>query len=276
MGGGMGSKVLQSPFRSAPFEREYALGVKLAQGNFGTVYECEDRQTGYEFAVKVAPAASELEQTMIRREVAIMHLLRHPHCLSLHSVSADRGVTYAVVELCRGGSLRERMSKGEPYHGGETVVRDIMRSILEALYYMHILGVVHRDLAPKNLLFAHGDWEGAVAGNSSPARDRHTSPTNSTTNSTNNSPTTRGRRISSARHPGFTNDRLVVADFGLACFCLPNQVMITHRICTKSCTLHAPTCLIHPLSLIHLASLTNPPSFLTDKFLLSLINSFSH
>ena len=36
--GGTGPKAL-SHFHSAPFEREYVLGVKLAQGNFGAVHE---------------------------------------------------------------------------------------------------------------------------------------------------------------------------------------------------------------------------------------------
>jgi serine/threonine protein kinase len=85
---------------------------------------------------------------------------------------------------------------------------------------MHILGVVHRDLAPKNLLFAHGDWTrgtSVIAGNNSPERN------NSRNSSPNHSPRVRGRRISNANQNGMTNDRLVVADFGLACFCLPHQ-----------------------------------------------------
>jgi serine/threonine protein kinase len=61
---------------------------------------------------------------------------------------------YIVTELVEGGELFDRIvSKA---HYTEKEARDLIKSLLETLNYMHTTGVVHRDLKPENLLLCSG------------------------------------------------------------------------------------------------------------------------
>jgi serine/threonine protein kinase len=63
---------------------------------------------------------------------------------------------YIVTELVEGGELFDRIvSKA---HYTEKEARDLIKSLLETLNYMHTTGVVHRDLKPENLLLCSGAW----------------------------------------------------------------------------------------------------------------------
>lgn len=62
---------------------------------------------------------------------------------------------YIVTELVEGGELFDRIvSKA---HYTEKEARDLIKSLLETLNYMHTTGVVHRDLKPENLLLCSGE-----------------------------------------------------------------------------------------------------------------------
>jgi serine/threonine protein kinase len=75
----------------------------------------------------------------------------HPHVVDLHDV----GVTpdqhpYMIMELCD-GSYADRM-KAAPLTPAET--RDVGVKIADALAEAHLLGVLHRDVKPANLLIS--------------------------------------------------------------------------------------------------------------------------
>ena len=57
------------------------------------------------------------------------------------------GHTYLVLELLRGGELLERIRKQASFT--EAAASRIMRSLVSAVRFMHLLGVVHRDLKPE-------------------------------------------------------------------------------------------------------------------------------
>ena len=69
----------------------------------------------------------------------------------------DEGTDYYIVtELVEGGELFDRIvSKA---HYTEKEARDLIKSLLETLNYMHTTGVVHRDLKPENLLLCSGEF----------------------------------------------------------------------------------------------------------------------
>lgn len=57
--------------------------------------------------------------------------------------------------MVEGGELFDRIvSKA---HYTEKEARDLIKSLLETLNYMHTVGVVHRDLKPENLLLCSGN-----------------------------------------------------------------------------------------------------------------------
>jgi calcium-dependent protein kinase len=72
-------------------------------------------------------------------EVSIMRQLDHPHILQLFEVYSTKRKLWLIMELCYGGDLFSR-----ELNEASSVV--VMEQILQALTYMHSIGVTHRDL----------------------------------------------------------------------------------------------------------------------------------
>lgn len=64
---------------------------------------------------------------------------------------------YIVTELVAGGELFDRIVAKTQYT--EKEARDLVRTLLETMAYMHDVGIVHRDLKPENLLLCSGECE---------------------------------------------------------------------------------------------------------------------
>ena len=56
-----------------------------------------------------------------------------------------------VIDLCRGGELFDRICEKGNYF--EKDAARIVKTIVDAVAYLHANGIVHRDLKPENLLF---------------------------------------------------------------------------------------------------------------------------
>src|SRR5262249_18738894 len=65
-----------------------------------------------------------------------------------HDYGTHESITFAVMELLEGDTLRARLTKG-PLPWREAV--DIAASIADGLTAAHAKGIVHRDLKPENL-----------------------------------------------------------------------------------------------------------------------------
>ena len=69
----------------------------------------------------------------------------------------DEGQEFFIVtELVAGGELFDRIVAKTHYT--EKEARDLVRTFLETMAYMHEAGVVHRDLKPENLLLCSGEY----------------------------------------------------------------------------------------------------------------------
>ncbi|KAG6538233.1 hypothetical protein ZIOFF_003345 [Zingiber officinale] len=101
---------------------KYELGKILGEGNFGK----------------------------IKREIATLKLLKHPHVVRLYEVSASKTKIYMVLEYVDGGELFDRIAlKGRL---SEREGRKLFQQLIDAVSYCHDKGVYHRDLKPENVL----------------------------------------------------------------------------------------------------------------------------
>jgi tetratricopeptide (TPR) repeat protein len=83
--------------------------------------------------------------------------LRHPRILPLYDSGESSGWLYYVMPHVAGGSLRDRLLRGERYTL-EDACR-LLHEIATALAHAHEHGVLHRDVKPENVLL---DESGAV------------------------------------------------------------------------------------------------------------------
>jgi Tol biopolymer transport system component len=123
----------------------------------GQVYRARDTRLGREVAIKVLPPAVAGDRDRLarfEREARAVAALSHPNILALHDFDTAGDVTYAVMELLEGETLRDRLN------GGALPVRksvDTAVRLARGLAAAHAKGLTHRDLKPENVfLLADG------------------------------------------------------------------------------------------------------------------------
>lgn len=132
--------------------QRYELGRLLGQGNFAKVYHARNLKTGQSVAIKVLNKEMLMRVGMmeqIKREISVMHRLRHPNVVQLYEVMASKTKIYFAMEYVKGGELFDKVSKGKLR---EDVARKYFQQLIDAVDYCHSRGVYHRDIKLENLL----------------------------------------------------------------------------------------------------------------------------
>ncbi|CAK7336298.1 unnamed protein product [Dovyalis caffra] len=131
---------------------KYEMGRLLGQGKFAKVYRGKNVVTQEDVAIKVMHK-EQVKKTglmeQIKREVSVMHLVKHPNIVELKEVMATKSKVFFVMEYVKGGELFAKIKKGGLK---EDLARKYFRQLIFAVDYCHSRGVSHRDLKPENLL----------------------------------------------------------------------------------------------------------------------------
>uniref|UniRef100_A0A0E0JFE1 non-specific serine/threonine protein kinase n=1 Tax=Oryza punctata TaxID=4537 RepID=A0A0E0JFE1_ORYPU len=147
-GGSGGGKEAKKPLLLGRFE----VGKLLGQGNFAKVYHARNVATGEEVAIKVMEKEKIFKSGLtahIKREIAVLRRVRHPHIVQLYEVMATKLRIYFVMEYVRGGELFARVARGRL---PEADARRYFQQLVSAVAFCHARGVFHRDIKPENLL----------------------------------------------------------------------------------------------------------------------------
>ena len=170
--------------------QRFQLYRPLGEGGLSTVFAAIDLQTDHTVVVKVSDPrhltqtnfnsdAERLEARQywaemterMQREVAALTHIQHPNIvrvLAAGTISAD--LSYVVMELLRGKTLREEMNVRSPLPVREAIA--IATEVATALGVIHAQGIVHRDLTPRNIFLLQKDEGGRM-------KDEFTNPTSS-------------------------------------------------------------------------------------------------
>jgi serine/threonine-protein kinase len=129
----------------------YVIAELLGAGGMGEVYRANDTRLKRDVAIKIlserlledadAPARFE-------REAQSVAALSHPNILAIHDFGRFKNMSYAVMELLEGETLRELMRRVPPSSGRAI---EIGLQIAAGLVAAHGRGIVHRDLKPENI-----------------------------------------------------------------------------------------------------------------------------
>ncbi len=132
----------------------FELKREIGRGGFGVVYEAWDGELRRSVAFKLVRLGRKIGEDQLRREAEVAAQLSHPNLVTLFDVGRCEYGPYLVLELLRGGTLKERI-KREPMSVKEAV--RVATEIAKGLSHAHALGVVHRDLKPSNVFLCQGD-----------------------------------------------------------------------------------------------------------------------
>ncbi|KAL9663094.1 hypothetical protein QQ045_027931 [Rhodiola kirilowii] len=133
----------------------FRLLKRLGYGDIGSVYLVELRGTNTFFAMKVMDQASLISRNKLVRahtEREILGLLDHPFLPTLYCYFETEKFYCLVMEFCSGGNLHSLRQKQHNKHFTEEAARFYASEVLLALEYLHMLGIVYRDLKPENVL----------------------------------------------------------------------------------------------------------------------------
>jgi outer membrane protein assembly factor BamB len=131
-------------------ERYEVIGL-LGQGGMAHVFRVRDRVLERDAALKVLrPHLTEADSGRFRREIRALAQLNHPGVVSIFDLGRS-DLVYFVMELVAGGPVTDLGPlEGDP----EALARllDVAIDVANTLGYIHRLGMVHRDLTPRNIL----------------------------------------------------------------------------------------------------------------------------
>jgi serine/threonine-protein kinase len=129
----------------------YELGPAIGSGGFATVFRALDRESDVEVAVKLVPPGFGSAHVAARLwgEAAVLKRLASKYVARVHDVGEDASGVWLVMELVDGvPATPEALGRALFPH---EVLR-VARGLLEGLAAAHLLGVVHGDIKPTNVL----------------------------------------------------------------------------------------------------------------------------
>src|SRR5262249_8654482 len=135
----------------------YHVHELVAQGGIASVFRAVRLSDGHEMAIKVlnpdAERRPELTAYFEREAIAGKHIL-HPNVVPVYEAARlDDGPWYLVQDFVRGETLRELIDRG-PVPPAQAA--RIARHVASGLTAAHDMGIVHRDIKPRNLMYVGG------------------------------------------------------------------------------------------------------------------------
>jgi len=148
----------------------YKIVRELGHGGFGRTYLAEDLNRFREpcvlkeFAPQVQSSyALQKAEELFQREAGVLYQLQHPQIPRFRELCRTqfngKPSLFLVQDFVDGPTYRQlldqRRRQGQTFSEAEVV--QLMRDLLPVLHYIHSLGVVHRDIAPDNLILRTAD-----------------------------------------------------------------------------------------------------------------------
>jgi Tol biopolymer transport system component len=156
----------------------YEIVGPIGSGGMGEVYRAHDSRLGRDVAIKVLPSSLTNDPASLarfEREAKAIGALNHPNIVNVYDAGTHEGVTFVVMELLEGETLRARLqgaaahtstpstktpkpgsSGGTQAHGlPRKKALDIEHQIAQGLAAAHARGIVHRDLKPENIFLTN-------------------------------------------------------------------------------------------------------------------------
>ncbi|GAB4467699.1 MAG: hypothetical protein OHK0037_24650 [Elainellaceae cyanobacterium] len=147
-------------------QNRYRLLKQLGQGGFGRTYLAEDLGRFSERCAlkEFIPSQSgdyalEKSKELFQREAAILYQIQHPQIPQFRATFEENQRLFLAQDYVEGKSYRdlltERKLSGQTF--SELEVVQLLRQLLPVLAHIHARGIIHRDIAPDNIMLRQVD-----------------------------------------------------------------------------------------------------------------------
>ncbi|MCP6757388.1 MAG: serine/threonine protein kinase [Fischerella sp. CENA71] len=143
----------------------YKIVKVLGEGGFGKTFLTEDTHlpSGRRCVIKQLkpvtenPQIHKMVQDRFQREAAILEDLGNSNnrIPNLYAYFAEQGQFYLVQEYVEGKTLTEKIHTEGVM--SESAVREILKSLLYVLNFVHSKHIIHRDIKPDNIILRDAD-----------------------------------------------------------------------------------------------------------------------
>ena len=146
------TQIIPEPVIAGGALKQFRLENLIGQGGMGLVYRAHDSRLHRQVAVKILPSAltsdPERKQRFLQEARAAARI-SHPAIAQIFDADEQEGVTFIVMELVEGKTVRQLIDQGEL---DILSAIDIGVMVAGALGKAHELGIVHRDIKPANVM----------------------------------------------------------------------------------------------------------------------------
>ncbi|KAL6573449.1 3-phosphoinositide-dependent protein kinase 2 [Orobanche hederae] len=133
--------------------QDFELGKIYGVGSYSKVVRAKKKDTGIVYAMKIMDKdfiTKENKTAYVKLERIVLDQLDHPGVVRLFFTFQDTFSLYMALESCEGGELFDQITrKGRLC---EDDARFYTAEVVDALEYIHSMGLIHRDIKPENLL----------------------------------------------------------------------------------------------------------------------------
>lgn len=135
--------------------QDFELGKILGVGSYSKVVRARKKDTGAIYALKIMDKkfiTKENKTAYVKLERIVLDQLDHPGIIRLFFTFQDTFSLYMALESCEGGELFDQITRKG--HLTQDEARFYAAELVDALEYIHGLGLIHRDIKPENLLLS--------------------------------------------------------------------------------------------------------------------------
>uniref|UniRef100_A0A5B6Z5R9 non-specific serine/threonine protein kinase n=1 Tax=Davidia involucrata TaxID=16924 RepID=A0A5B6Z5R9_DAVIN len=153
--------------------QDFELGKIYGVGSYSKVVRVKKKDTGTVYALKIMDKkfiTKENKTAYVKLERIVLDQLDHPGIVRLFFTFQDTFSLYMALEPCEGGELFDQITRKGRLSEDEACF--YAAELVDALEYIHSLGLIHRDIKPENLLLtAEGHIKIADFGSVKPMQD---------------------------------------------------------------------------------------------------------